>query len=94
MKTFLFPIFLSVAASAQSPAKVVLWNSLSAYDLAKHSPGRELAALDGQLVRVPGYMIPLEVKQDKTTEFLLMPSLANCIHVPPPPANQTVHVFF
>lgn len=50
-------------------------------------------ALDGQLVRLPGYLVPLEIEPDQTTrEFLLVPYYGACIHVPPPPANQTVHV--
>ena len=27
-----------------------------------------------------------------TTEFLLVPSAGQCIHVPPPPVNQTIFV--
>lgn len=50
-------------------------------------------ALHGQLVRLPGYLVPLEIEPDQTTrEFLLVPYYGACIHVPPPPANQTVHV--
>jgi len=82
----------SAATLAETRAPVLLWNALSEYKLAEKSAPRKLAALDGQVVRIPGYMIPLEVKNDQTSEFLLLPSLANCIHVPPPPANQTVHV--
>ena len=50
-------------------------------------------ALDGQLIRLPGYIVPLEVSEDgRTTEFLLVPYFGACIHVPPPPSNQIVHV--
>ena len=50
-------------------------------------------ALDGQLIRLPGYIVPLEVNEDgRTTEFLLVPYYGACIHVPPPPSNQIVHV--
>jgi hypothetical protein len=48
--------------------------------------------LDGKDVRMPGYLLPLEVNQDKVTEFLLVPYVGACIHVPPPPPNQIVHV--
>ena len=50
-------------------------------------------ALNGQHVRLPGYIVPLEVNEDgRTTDFLLVPYFGACIHVPPPPSNQIVHV--
>ncbi len=48
--------------------------------------------LDGESVRIPGYLLPLEFDGDKVTEFFLVPYVGACIHVPPPPANQIVHV--
>jgi hypothetical protein len=49
-------------------------------------------ALNGQQVRIPGYFLPLEISDTKVTEFLLVPYIGACIHVPPPPPNQIVHV--
>ena len=50
-------------------------------------------SLDGQAIRLPGYIVPLEVNEEgRTTEFLLVPYFGACIHVPPPPSNQIVHV--
>lgn len=49
-------------------------------------------ALDGKQVRIPGYLLPLEFKDKKVTEFLLVPWVGACIHTPPPPPNQIVHV--
>jgi len=49
-------------------------------------------ALDGKPVRIPGYLLPLEFDGDKVTEFLLVPYVGACIHTPPPPPNQIVHV--
>ncbi len=48
--------------------------------------------LDGQRVRMPGYLLPLEITDGKVTQFLLVPYVGACIHVPPPPPNQIVHV--
>jgi len=48
--------------------------------------------LDGQLVRMPGYLLPLEFSGKEITEFLLVPWAGACIHTPPPPPNQIVHV--
>jgi hypothetical protein len=42
--------------------------------------------------RVPGYMVPLEDNLEEVTEFLLVPYPGACLHVPPPPPNQIVHV--
>jgi len=50
------------------------------------------AALDGQTVRMPGYILPLEFAGKEVTEFLLVPYVGACIHTPPPPPNQIVHV--
>ncbi len=50
-------------------------------------------ALDGIEVRLPGYIVPLEVSEDGLVrEFLLVPYYGACIHVPPPPSNQIVYV--
>lgn len=49
-------------------------------------------ALDGQQVKLPGFVVPLEMDATKIDQFLLVPYYGACIHVPPPPANQTVYV--
>ena len=50
-------------------------------------------ALDGVLVKLPGYIVPLETEADgRVVDFLLVPYFGACIHVPPPPSNQIVHV--
>ena len=49
-------------------------------------------ALDGEEVRMPGYIVPLELSAAGVTTFLLVPYVGACIHVPPPPANQLVLV--
>jgi hypothetical protein len=49
-------------------------------------------AMDGARVRLPGYVVPLEEVKGELKEFLLVPYFGACIHSPPPPANQIVHV--
>lgn len=49
-------------------------------------------SLNGQLVKIPGYLLPLEFSGKEITEFLLVPWVGACIHTPPPPPNQIVHV--
>ena len=43
-------------------------------------------------MRLPGYLLPLEFSGKRVTEFLLVPWVGACIHTPPPPPNQIVHV--
>jgi hypothetical protein len=50
------------------------------------------AAIDGKVVRIPGYVLPLEFSGKKVSEFLLVPWVGACIHTPPPEPNQIVHV--
>jgi hypothetical protein len=49
-------------------------------------------ALEGQAVRIPGFVVPLEETKDGLKEFLLVPYFGACIHSPPPPSNQIIHV--
>lgn len=43
-------------------------------------------------VSIPGFIAPLEQRNGIITEFLLVPYFGACIHMPAPPANQTVYV--
>ncbi|NDV01116.1 DUF3299 domain-containing protein [Pseudoroseicyclus tamaricis] len=49
-------------------------------------------AYDGKLIRMPGYIIPMVSDSSGVTEFILVPYVGACIHVPPPPPNQLVYV--
>ena len=49
-------------------------------------------SLDGKPIRMPGYLLPLDFSPDGQNDFLLVPYLGACIHVPPPPPNQIVFV--
>lgn len=48
--------------------------------------------LDGAEITLAGYMIPLEFTSEGVTDFVLVPFVGACIHVPPPPPNQIVFV--
>ena len=50
------------------------------------------ADIDGSEVRIPGYVLPLQSGDKGIVEFLLVPWVGACIHTPPPPPNQMVHV--
>lgn len=43
-------------------------------------------------ISMAGYLLPLDFDEKGSTEFLLVPFIGACIHVPPPPINQTVFV--
>ncbi len=44
-------------------------------------------------IRIPGFIVPLEYNDKQViTEFFLVPYFGACIHVPPPPPNQIIHV--
>ena len=47
---------------------------------------------NGKTVRLPGFIVPLTYSGTGVTDFLLVPYVGACIHVPPPPANQLVLV--
>ena len=49
-------------------------------------------ALEGQRIEIAGFMVPIEVKGQSVSQFLLVPEAGQCIHVPPPPLNQTLLV--
>ncbi|NQZ02230.1 MAG: DUF3299 domain-containing protein [Bdellovibrionales bacterium] len=51
-----------------------------------------LLALDGEVVKVPGYIVPLSDDYSSLQEFVLVPDAQACIHVPPPPPNLIVTV--
>jgi hypothetical protein len=51
-----------------------------------------VAELDGKRIRIGGYVVPLDFDATKIKEFLLVPFVGACIHVPPPPPNQIIYV--
>ena len=81
------PVDAPPFAPANEPVKVG-WHILASLNYRTGEPGKELAALDGKLVKVPGFAVPLEDWASSVTEFLLVPYVGACIHTPPPPPNQ------
>lgn len=58
----------------------------------KEVAGQTNPSLDGASVKIPGYLLPLEFDDQKVKQFLLVPYVGACIHTPPPPPNQIIHV--
>ena len=100
-----FPVGLLPPAAALNPAATTLLPAASAQDTTEvhwrllanlnYRTGEkpeELAALEGRMVKIPGFTVPLEDWASSATEFLLVPYVGACIHTPPPPPNQLVYI--
>ena len=74
-------------SDADPRAQQVLKEIREAWNQAPINP-----ALDDKAVRIAGYVVPLDDSKAGMREFLLVPYLGACIHTPPPPANQIIHV--
>ncbi len=101
-------IFISPVTSADPVAKELEWSDLVPKGFDAGTPdiehiGQAMAGpqtinapvvkeLDGQLIKIPGFVVPLEGDDNKVTEFLLVPYFGACVHVPPPPSNQLIYV--
>jgi uncharacterized protein len=59
---------------------------------AASEPVPVVEALNGKRVQIGGYIVPLDFDATTVKEFLLVPFVGACIHVPPPPANQIIYV--
>lgn len=68
------------------------WRTLAKLNYRTGEMPDELKKLDGQVVRMPGFVVPLEDYVESASEFLLVPYYGACVHVPPPPPNQMVYV--
>ncbi|MDR1039661.1 MAG: DUF3299 domain-containing protein [Deltaproteobacteria bacterium] len=49
-------------------------------------------AMGGKRIKIPGFVVPLDLESTEIKEFFLVPYFGACIHVPPPPPNQIVFV--
>ena len=52
----------------------------------------ELKKILGKEITIKGFMMPLDYDAKTVVEFLFMPYVPACMHVPPPPPNQLVLV--
>jgi uncharacterized protein len=83
---------VSEAATPAEKVPSLTWENLRGLDFQTGKVPADLKKHDGTIVRVPGYIIPLEDSDQAVSEFLLVPYPLACIHVPAPPPNQIVHV--
>ena len=81
--------------SIADDARELTWDDLipEAEMMEQAYPMGVVEELNGALVKIPGFVVPLEVSTEgKVSEFLLVPYFGACIHFPPPPANQIVYI--
>ena len=64
-----------------------LWRPIFDANAAKLNP-----ALDGAYIKMPGFIIPIDLTAAGVSSFVLVPYVGACLHVPPPPPNQLVFV--
>ncbi|MES2306977.1 MAG: DUF3299 domain-containing protein [Gemmatimonadota bacterium] len=72
--------------------QLIDWKILNSLDLGTGKAPATLAALDGKLVKIAAFIVPLEDNMQEADEFLLVPYFGACVHTPPPPPNQMVYV--
>ncbi|MBC3766077.1 DUF3299 domain-containing protein [Neptunicella marina] len=110
MKKLIILLFAFIPLLSWADTKEVFWedlvpkNYVAPEQQVNHSGGGTsgqvgenspvVTEYNGETVKVPGFIVPLEGDQNSLTEFLLVPYFGACIHVPPPPSNQIVHVKF
>jgi len=68
------------------------WMSVKRRQVGSDLPQQIVTELNGKHVRIGGYVVPLDFEATTVKEFLLVPFVGACIHVPPPPANQIIYV--
>ena len=97
---FLVLIFFSLLTNSSLvfglnlETKLVTWSDLRKLNYKTGEMPESIRELMGKSVKIPGFAVPLEGDDgfEYVKEFLLVPTFGACIHVPPPPPNQVIHV--
>jgi len=90
--TFIFTLLLV----SQIFAAEVTWETLKTLEV--NAKTKKLVVKDGlkkilgKEITMKGFMMPLDYDSKAVVEFLFMPYVPSCMHVPPPPSNQLVLV--
>ena len=99
-KIFLVFLFFSLLTnsslvfSSNLETNLVTWSDLRKLNYKTGEMPESIRKLMGKPIKIPGYAVPLEGDDgfEYVKEFLLVPTFGACIHVPPPPPNQVIHV--
>jgi len=92
MKSLALAVVLTLAAAPAATVQTLYWKTLRGLNYKTGGLTAELEKANGQTARVPGFMIPFDDDAEMVSEFLLVPSVGACVHTPPLPPNQIVHV--
>jgi len=94
MKKIIFLIFM--IAVTKIYAADVTWETLKTLSVDPKTKAPvvkgELQKIIGKEITMKGFMMPLDYDSKEVTEFLFMPYVPSCMHVPPPPPSQLVLV--
>lgn len=71
---------------------LVNWKLFRDYDSKTKKAGDTLKKIIGQDIALKGFMIPLDYEAKLIKEFLFVPYMPSCSHVPPPPENMIINV--
>jgi len=84
----------SLAFGLNLETKLVTWSDLRKLNYKTGEMPESISQLIGKSVKIPGFAVPLEGDDgfEYVKEFLLVPVYGLCVHVPPPPPNQVIHV--
>ena len=93
LSRLLILIFLLIPLVSYASPKEIDWDDLIPWNYF-FSPGEVKfnKSLVDKEVKIPGYVLPLDMYGRGVNTFLLVPYIGACIHVPPPPPNQLVYV--
>ncbi|HMQ09681.1 MAG TPA: DUF3299 domain-containing protein [Oligoflexia bacterium] len=99
---FKFSDRLPIAVKSESETKTkkvetgvipkIYWETLNLFNYKTGEGPQELTMLNGKLVEIPGFIVPLTDSYSDFDEFLLVPNAQACVHIPPPPPNLIVAV--
>jgi hypothetical protein len=85
-------VILTACLSGAEVAERVDWMRLRGLNYRTGRITTDVQALDGKLIKMAGYVVPLQDDVQAASEFLFVPTSGACIHVPPPPPNQIIQV--
>jgi uncharacterized protein len=63
---------------------------MSENPMGNQTVGPTVDALNGEKVRIPGFILSLDMSEKGIKDFLFVPYVGACLHVPPPPTNQLI----
>lgn len=79
--------YSEIIAEGEMDERNDIWRPIFDTNATKLNP-----TLDGAYIKMPGFIIPIELLYSGVNSFVLVPYVGACLHTPPPPPNQLVFV--